>query len=120
MRILIYRLGIVGVCVRACSRAFRTRIRTACVHARIYLSVFFPLYLHFTFTKSPILMSCHWQLLPTLVLTLQDGRGQSVLLCVFVCIKMGREDYQNVQKQTQDVHCGLSGPLRAQISLYML
>lgn len=65
-------------------------------------------------------MSCHWQLLPTLVLTLQDGRGQSVLLCVFVRIKMGREDYQNVQKQTQDVHCGLSGPLRAQISLYML
>lgn len=86
----------------------------------LHLFVCFLLFLHFTFTKSPILMSCHRQLLPTLALTLQDGGGQSVLLCAFVCIKMGREDYQNVQKQTQDVHCGLSGPLCAQIFLCML
>lgn len=66
-------------------------------------------------------MSCHWQLLPTLALTLQDGRGQSVLLCVSARIRTGREDYQNVPKRRkkankQDVHCGLSGPLCAQIS----
>lgn len=44
-----------------------------------------------------------------------------MLLCAFVCIKMGRVEYQNVQTQTQDVHCGLSGPLCAQnIPLYAI
>lgn len=87
-----------------------------CTHLFVYFLFFFL----FTFTKSPILMSCHWQLLPTLALTLQDEGGQSVLLCAFVCIKMGIGNYQNVQKQTQDVHCSLSGPLCAQSSFCML
>lgn len=65
-------------------------------------------------------MSCHWQLLPTLVLTLQDEWVRVCYSVPFVCISMGRGNYQNVQKQTQDVHCGLSGPLCAQISLCML
>lgn len=47
----------------------------------IYFLYFLPSYLHFIFTKSPILMSCHRQLLPTLVLTLQDG---GVRVCYFV------------------------------------
>ena len=47
----------------------------------MHLFVCFLLFFHFTFTKSPILMSCHWQLLPTLALTLQDG---GVRVCYFV------------------------------------
>lgn len=84
-----------SVCASACVCACA---RTACVHAHIYLSVFS--YISTLLSpKSPILMSCHWQLLPTLALTLQDGRGQSVLLCVSARIRTGREDHQNVRKK---------------------
>lgn len=66
-------------CVRLllCVYAFVCPGMCMCLH----LFVCFLLFLHFTFTKSPILMSCHWQLLPTLALTLQDG---GVRVCYFV------------------------------------
>lgn len=54
----------------------------ACLHACI-LFVCFLLFFNFTFTKSPILMSCHWQLLPTLAVTLQD---EGVRVCYFVLL----------------------------------
>lgn len=79
-------------------------------------SLISPLYFH-QITNSnelPLAIIAHFSADPT------RWGGQSVLLCASVCIKMGREYYQNVQKQTQDVHCGLSGPLYAQIFLYML
>lgn len=105
---LVCALASVCVCVCVC-----VCLRHPCIYlCALFCFVFFyPAHFHFTFTKSPILMSRHWQLLPTLALTQQDGGGQSVLLCAFVCIKMGWVEYQNVQTQTQDVDCGLSGPL---------
>lgn len=94
-----------------------------CVPGHVYVPAFIcvfslisPLYFH-QITNSnelPLAIIAHFSADPT------RWGGQSVLLCAFVCIKMGSEDYQNVQKQTQDVHCGLSGPFCAQISLCML
>lgn len=88
------------------------------VHAFVCVfSLISPLHFH-QITNSnelPLAIIAHFSTDPT-----RCGEGRSMLLCAFVCIKMGREYYQNLQKQTQDVHCGLSGPLHAQIFLYML
>lgn len=65
-------LCFVHECICSCLRSM-----FMCMH----LFVCFLLFFHFTFTKSPILMSCHWQLLPTLALTLQD---EGVRVCYFV------------------------------------
>ena len=113
-------------CVSVCVRVLAFVPLCVCMHLRawhVYVHAFIcvfslisPLYFH-QITNSnelPLAIIAHFSADPT------RWGGQSVLLCAFVCIKMGREDYQNVQKQTQDVHCGLSGPLCAQISLCML
>lgn len=106
----------VRVCFCACAYM---HLCSRHVYAPAFICVFSlisPLYFH-QITNSnelPLAIIAHFSTDPT------RWGGQSVLLCAFVCIKMGREDYQNVQKQTQDVHCGLSGPLCAQISLCML
>ncbi len=105
-------LAFLLLCVCVCTRVY------ACVCACVIcvFSLISPLYFY-QITNSnelPLAIIAHFSADPT------RWGGQSVLLCAFVCIKMGREDYQNVQKQTQDVHCGLSGPLCAQISLCML
>lgn len=95
---LVRALATVCVCVY---------VRCPCIYLCACFSRTFPLYFHqiTNSNESPLAIIAHFSADPT------RWGGQTVLLCAFVCIKMGWVEYQNVQTQTQDVHCGLSGPL---------
>lgn len=89
-------------------------VAVAFVCGPVYISVFllfFQLNFH-QITNSnelPLAIIAHFAADPT------RWEGQSVQHCVFVRAKTGRGDYQNVEKQIQDAHCGLGEPLCAQI-----
>lgn len=111
MKILIYCLGMVDLhacllaawcaCARLCAHT-----HTTCVHVHIYLSVFS--YISTLLSpKSPILMSCHWQLLPTPALTLLDGRGQSGLLCVSAHIGTRERRLLKKERKKHETGCSL-------------
>lgn len=87
-------------CKCVCGLAFvgvHMHLRAQHVYVHAFICVFsliFPLYFH-QITNSnelPLAIIAHFSADPT------RWGGQSVLLCAFVCIKMGRENYQNVQK----------------------
>lgn len=92
--------ALASLCVCVC-------LRHPCIYLCVcfFFSCTFPLYFHqiTNSNESPLAIIAHFSADPT------RWGGQSVLLWAFVCIKMGWVEYQNVQ--TQDVYCGLSGPL---------
>jgi len=86
-------------------------VRRVSMHVFVCFSPIFQLNFH-QITNSnelPLAIIAHFIADPT------RWEGQSVLHFAFVFVKMGRGNYQNVQKQTGDVHCGLSKPLYAHI-----